>query len=201
MKLTNRNVGLGIAAVAVLMLGTAAIADNMGQMGMGGHGMGDPGMGEGPALDLAAIDADKDGKISKDELTAFRAARVASVDANNDGKLSVDELTAMHLQAMTDAAKNMAERMIERLDADGDKMLSVAEMANRPIPTNLFDRVDANSDGFIEQSEIDAAKARMEEHGGRMGGQWRHGMHGEHRNGMGQGQGNFNGQGNGNSGN
>ena len=191
MKLTHKTAGLGIAAVAVLLLGTAAIADNMGQMRMG-DGMGGHGMMAGPVLDLAAIDADKDGKISKDELTAFRAARVASVNGNADGKLSADELAAMHLQAMTEAAKTMADRMIERLDSDGDKLLSAAEMADRPLPAEMFDRVDSNGDGFIDQSEIDAAKTQMMERGGRMGGHGRHsmgdhdGMMGDH-DGMGDG--------------
>jgi Ca2+-binding EF-hand superfamily protein len=176
MTLTNKTAGLGLVAVAALMLGTAAIADNMGQMRMGdgmGMGMGMR-MGEGPALDLAAIDADKDGKISKDEMTAYHEARVAGVDANKDGKLSADELAAMHLQEMTDAVKTMAGRMIERLDTDGDGLLSAAEMASRPMPADMFDRVDTNGDGFIDQSEIDAAKARMSERGDRMGG---HGWH------------------------
>jgi hypothetical protein len=185
MNLTNRTVGLGIAAVAVLMLDSAAIADNMGQMRMGADEMGPNGMRGGPVLDLAAMDADKDGKISKEELSAFQAARVAAVDADKDGKLSADELAAMHLQAMTEAAKTMAERMIERLDTDGDGLLSAAEMASRPMPAAMFDRVDANGDGFIDQSEIDAAKARMVERGGRMGGHGWQGKHGDHDMGMG----------------
>lgn len=179
MKLTHKSAGLGLAAIAVLMLGTAAIADNMGRMGMGDEGrMGDT-MMAGPALDLDKADADKDGKVSKDELTAYRAARVAAVDGNGDGKLSADELVAMHLAAMTSAAKSMADRMIENLDSDGDGLLSAAEMANRPVPSDLFDRIDSNGDGFIDQAEIDAAKAHMMERRGRMGG---HGHHsrGEH---------------------
>ena len=185
MKLTHKTTGLGIAAMAVLLLGTAAIADNMDQMGKDG-GMGDHGMMMGgPVLDLSAIDADKDGKISKDELTAFRAAKVAAVDANADGKLSADELAAMHLKAMTDAAKTMADRMIERLDTDGDKLLSAAELADRPLPADLFDRIDSNGDGFIDQSEIDAAKAKMMERGGRDGGHSRHFFGGHDDNGNG----------------
>ena len=189
MKVTHRTAGLGIAVVAMLMLGTAAIADNMGQMGMGddmgGHGRMSGMMMAGPVLDLPAIDTDKDGKISKDEMTAFRAARVAAVDANSDGKLSAEELAAMHLQTMTDAAKTMADRMIERLDADGDTLLSAVEMADRPLPSDMFDRIDFNADGFIDQAEIDAAKERMTERGARMGGKWWH-FGGDH-DGMGDG--------------
>ena len=187
MKLTHKTTGLGIAAVVVLLLGTAAIADNMGAMGMGAMGKGGHGMMMGgAAMDLSAIDADKDGKISKDELTAHHAARTAAVDANADGKLSADELAAMHLAAMEAAAKTMAERMIERLDSDGDKLLSVAEMAVSPLPEAMFDRIDTNQDGFIDQAEIDAARATMMERGGKMHG-GKHGHDGHDGMGMGMG--------------
>ena len=161
MKINSTTTGLGIVALAVLMFGTAVIADNRADMGMGEPGM----MMGGPEFDFAALDADKDGKVSKDEIAAFRAARVTAADANADGKLSVEEISAMHLRAMEKAAGNMAERMVARLDADGDKMLTAAEMMDRPLPENLFDRVDTNQDGFIDQAEADAAKAHMMDRG------------------------------------
>ena len=183
MKLTHKTAGLGIAALAVLMLGTAAIADGKGGLGMGGHGM----MMDGPAFDLATVDADKDGKVSKEELAAHQAARVAAIDANADGKLSAEELAAMHMKAMETAAKTMAERMIERLDTDADGALSAAEMAARPMPEAIFDRIDANEDGFIDQAELDAAKAAMMERGGRMRGGHGKGDHDGMGDGMGKG--------------
>ncbi|MEO8242847.1 MAG: calcium-binding protein [bacterium] len=179
MKLTHKSAGLGIAALAVLMLGSAAVADKMGNMPMNG-GMGGPEMGmgmmPGPQLSIAAIDTDKDGKISKDEMTAYRASQTAGVDANGDGKLSVDEIAAMHLKAMTAAATAMAQRMVDRMDTDGDHMLSAAELLARPMPGNMFDRLDTNKDGFVDQAELDAGMQAMMNHrgpgrdGGRYGG-------------------------------
>ena len=182
MKLTSKSAGMGIMAVAALMLGTAVIADSMGTGQMGGPDM----MMGGAEMDFAAIDADKDGKISKDELAGFRAARVTAADANGDGMLSVQEISAMHMKTMAQAAGNMAQRMVERLDSDGDKMLSAAEMMDRPMPDAMFGRIDTNEDGFIDQAEADAAKARVMERGkNRM----QHGMdgHGEHQDGNGAG--------------
>jgi hypothetical protein len=168
MKLTSNTLGFGIIAVAALMLGSAVIADNMDREGMGG---GDQMMG-GPDFDFAAIDADKDGKISQGEVTVFRAARVAAADANQDGKLSVEEISAMNMAAMEKAAAKMAQRMMDRLDTDGDKLLSAAELIDRPMPADLFERVDTNSDGFIDMAEAEAARQRMAERG-------RHGKHGD----------------------
>ncbi len=55
------------------------------------------------------MDADKDGKVSKDELTAFRAAQVAGSMPMPMASCRSRKLAAMHLKAMTDAATNMAQ--------------------------------------------------------------------------------------------
>ncbi|MBC7479482.1 MAG: EF-hand domain-containing protein [Pseudorhodobacter sp.] len=178
MKLTSKMTGFGITAVAGLMMCTAAIADSMGKGDMGPGHMG-PGMDHmGGMPSLEGMDANKDGKVSKEEVTAFRAAQTASVDANKDGKLSVDELAAMHLKAMTDAAKSMAQRMVDRLDTDGDGMLSAAELIGQPMPTNMFDTLDTNKDGFIDQAELDAGRqAMMQRSPSRDGGRGGHHPH------------------------
>lgn len=179
MKLTSKTAGFGIMAVAGLLLCSAAVADTMRGMPMGGD-MGGPGHGMMPMPSLADMDANKDGKISKDEISAFRKAQTALIDTNGDGKLSVDELAAMHLKAMTEAAKAMAQRMVADRDTDGDGMLSAAEMVGPPVPPDMFDRMDTNKDGFVDQAELDAAKQQMMDHGpGRDG--WRGGRHGQHQ--------------------
>ncbi|MES2843624.1 MAG: calcium sensor EFh [Pseudomonadota bacterium] len=165
-----------LAAVTGAALSTAALADN--RMGMGGQmGMGDQmGMGErGMGFDFAAVDADKDGKITQAELDAFRTAEVTAVDTNADGKLSAEELTAMHVARMTERATAMAAQMVERMDSDGDGLLTAAEMATRPGPAMLFDRFDADSDGAVTEAEIEAARSKMGEGMGRMGGRGGHG--------------------------
>lgn len=179
MKLTGKTAGVGLVAAAAVMLAGAGIADTMRGQGMGMM------MGPGPMLDIAKVDADKDGKISKAEIEAYRAAELAAVDANKDGLLSAEELAAMHVRAMTERAGAMAQRMVERLDGDGDGLLSAAELASRPMPAKVFDRVDANEDGFIDQAEIDAAREMMAKrmgergHHGRQGGPDMPGMDGE----------------------
>ncbi len=77
-----------------------------------------------PSAGLAAVDADKDGKITEAELTAFRAAETKAADADGDGLLSAEELAALHVKAMTARATDMAARMVSRMDSDADGKLS-----------------------------------------------------------------------------
>lgn len=49
------------------------------------------------------------------------------------------------------------DQMIQMLDVDGDGKLSAAEMAGRPGPEMIFNRVDADGDGAISKEEFDAA--------------------------------------------
>ena len=117
-------------------------------------------------FDFATLDTDKDGKVTKAEVEAFRAAKVKEMDANGDGKISADEMSAPRIAAVTERIKTRSADMIKKLDTDGDGQLSAAEMAARPGPEMLFDRIDANKDGAVTQEEVDAArKAMHEKHG------------------------------------
>lgn len=136
-----------------------------------------------PRVDFAAMDANKDGNITKAEAEAYQAAEIASMDANKDGKISADELAAFHIakmkQNMDARAKDMAGKMIERLDTDKDAALSTAELSARPNAGKMFDRLDGNSDDVISTEELAAAKNFMDKKGeGRRGGDHKGGHHG-----------------------
>ena len=110
-------------------------------------------------FDFAAVDADKNGKITEAEMQTWRAAEVATVNADEDGKLSAEELKAMLIKRMERRASELASRMVERMDADGDGLLSAAELALRPAPAMNFDRLDIDGDGVVTEAEIAAARA------------------------------------------
>jgi len=110
----------------------------------------------GPMFPFESVDADKDGKVTRAELDAYRAAEATAMDTNADGKLSLEELTAAQVLRLTARATDHATKMVERLDTDGDKMLSAAELAARPMPAMLFERADADGDGAVTQEEIAA---------------------------------------------
>lgn len=163
---------------------TAPAADNM----HGGMGM------RGPMFDFAAMDADKDGKVTEAEMTAWRAAQIAGLDADKDGKITEAELTA-HIQAqLATRAADMAKARIAAQDVDGDGALSAAELATPPMQAKIFSRLDTDGDGAVTQVEMDAAKAKtatmMGQKDGRDGGGGWFGRHhrGGHMRGMMDGQ-------------
>lgn len=167
---------LTLAAVTFGALGTAAMADRMRQddrpwpmiahgMAHGGPGFG-PGFGPGgpgAMMDFDALDADKDGKVTAEELAAHRKARIDGLDANADGRIDAAELVAMQMREAEARAKDRAERMIEMMDADGDGALGAAELLAMPMPgAQMLERLDADGDGAISKAEFDAAMQRME---------------------------------------
>ena len=173
----NKLVGASLVALAIALTGSAALADRSDRMGGPGGRMFE--------MDFAALDADKDGKVTAAEMTAYHAAQVAAIDTDGDGLLSAEELAAMHVRAATARAADHAARMISERDADGDGKLSVAEMANRPMPARLFQRLDADNDGAISEAEFAAAKDRMGEARGAKRGDkrgWHQGQKGHHGN-------------------
>jgi Ca2+-binding EF-hand superfamily protein len=73
---------------------------------------------------LEKFDADKDGKLSKEEREAARAAREKEFDKDGDGKLSDEEKKAMR--------EDGRKKMLEKFDKDGDGKLSDEEKASVP---------------------------------------------------------------------
>lgn len=146
-----------------------------------GEGM-PPGQRMGMMPLMKALDADQDGTISAAEIQNASKA-LAALDKNNDGSLSPEELRP-DLSQMAAApgrpgapgqpgaggapSAEMITRMFEMRDADKDGKLSGDEIPER-MRQNL-ERIDKNSDGAIDKSELEQAMARMAEQGGRQPG-------------------------------
>jgi Ca2+-binding EF-hand superfamily protein len=61
---------------------------------------------------------------------------------------------------------------LDTLDTDGDGLISAEEFSQRPArggrdPSAMFERLDANADGFLDTDELDVARARAGERRGR----------------------------------
>lgn len=152
-----------------------------GPGGQRGGGGGDMGRMMQMMPVLAALDANKDGVISKSEINNAAAA-LRKLDKNGDGELDAEEMRPSRPEGgrsrggapeggpggerggRSAGAGGMMDRIMSQ-DKNQDGKLSKDEVDERMLP--MFDRLDANSDGSIDKSEIEAAAARM---GGGRGG-------------------------------
>ena len=125
---------LGLAAVAVPVIAQQTQmqhGDKMGGGMMGGHGgmMGDMMggmMGGGQSYAMATFDADKDGTLSPEEMTAGIQAELKTYDTDANGTLSLEEFAVMHAAH----TRPMTVRAFQMHDADGDAQVTEAEMSN-----------------------------------------------------------------------
>lgn len=146
----------GIAAPSLVA------AQDLGGGGTSGFSMmGGPGDGPWGGFDFARADADGDGKVTKQELAAYRQAGVAGIDADGDHMISAEELTVKMMAEAQSRVEAQAKARIEAQDANGDGKLSVEELMAPRMGTRLFDRADADGDGAVSAAEVQAMRERM----------------------------------------
>ena len=117
---------------------------------------------------FAAIDANKDGFLTRDEIAAVQAnalqrataareqrmeAEFKKLDTNNNGALDLAEFKAA---APAVRPAGTPETMVTQLDANKDGKVSPVEYRTPPLAN--FDKMDANKDGTITPQELQAAR-------------------------------------------
>ncbi len=102
--------------------------------------------GHSRAERLKAMDANGDGKITRQEATDAAKARFKDLDKNGDGKLTADDFAG---------GKHDGSKFLKRLDTDGDGAVSEKEWVDRSLAR--FDRLDTDHDGVLSPQEQAAA--------------------------------------------
>ena len=127
------------------------------------------------------MDANTDGKLSKDEVPERLQSLFARADKNQDGALDKEEIMATSRERAGGGDRPGASpegqggpggdfigQMMERADADKDGKLTGDE-----IPEFMRERLsqaDTNSDGSLDKAELEAIGARMRAGRGGQGG-------------------------------
>lgn len=134
---------------------------------------GGPGRGMRPPPLIAALDANKDGKIDASEI-ANASAALAKLDKNGDGQLTADEIhpprPADAPEPPADAPKRPVPPVMAALDTDKDGVLSASELSNAAAALATLDK---NGDGILTPEEFLG-------HGPHPGGPGPHGGPGKH---------------------
>ena len=143
-----------VAVLAALGLGSAVLMVNSDAFAQG-HA--------GAFMErLKAADRNADGMLSRDEAASLPriSQNFDAIDANKDGYITFEELRAFHRAHHGGHGRHGG---LKALDKDGDGRISRDEAAAAPRLAQGFDRIDANHDGFLARDELKAAHAAMRE--------------------------------------
>ena len=113
---------------------------------------------------FARLDANRDGSLSLAEFNAPRADRAQRGDRAERRGQRADRRSERRSNRMERRAdrgpRGFGMKAIERLDADRDGRVSLAEATTARL--QRFDRVDTNRDGTISREEREAARGQRQ---------------------------------------
>jgi hypothetical protein len=157
----RRQLPVGAGLFALCLMGLAVAQQQSGQTstGNGSNQPPPPPRCQPPNPIMTALDTDKDGKLSAEEI-ANAATALAGLDTNGDGTLSADELRPARPEGAKDgqARNGQAPKpgdQIMRLDTDGNGYVTLEEFS-APMK-EMFTKIDTNKDNQIDATEAAAA--------------------------------------------
>jgi hypothetical protein len=163
--MTKRQLAALVAAGAGLVGLVAATGFAQADRFSGGHGWGHGGgwgWGHGRMMMehfADRYDANKDRKITQEEIDTNRTATYGKFDADKDGNLSLAEFEKLWLEAN----RQRMVREFQRFDTDGDAKVTLDEY-KKPLG-NLVREADRNGDGALSRDDRPEPRSMMMRHG------------------------------------
>ena len=114
-------------------------------------------LAKGPRATFQELDADGDGQVTQAEIETHRNQKFTAADTDGDGQLSVEEMQA----AAQTKANERVTKMFEKHDANADGFLSEDELPKPRRASKMFERIDADGNGSISEQEYADAKDKM----------------------------------------
>jgi hypothetical protein len=137
----------GLAAVGTLA--SLAVADQGRKWSRHGHGM------HNVQMMTERYDANKDGKLSQEEIDANRTSWHGEFDADKNATLSLQEFQGLWLKARNE---DMV-REFQRFDRDGNGQVTLDEY-KQPL-SGMVARMDRNGDGVLTPDDRMKHRDRM----------------------------------------
>ena len=156
-------IALIVLALAAATASSTVLAHQHGKHGFGKHDRQHP-------RGIAALDADADGRISRDEaagkgrMLGMLVKNFDTIDANRDGHIVRTELRAWHEAQRPLREAERERRFQERFaaaDLNGDGRLSRVEVDEKiPRLSASFAWMDEDGDGFLGREELRPQRKR-----------------------------------------
>jgi Ca2+-binding EF-hand superfamily protein len=164
--MTMKNLAITTAVAAFLISGGLASAHPGGFSGMDIDDDGNVTRAELSSRlseRFAKLDANGDGKVKTDEVSAAHgsrdAERFARIDTDGNGSISQSEMESAHKERSGKrGGKGKRDKMRAGLDTDGDGVITKAEFDARAM--KRFAVLDANGDGTVTEQERTEARGK-----------------------------------------
>lgn len=111
-------------------------------------------------LAMPAVAQMPQGPISRADFIAGNKAQFAAIDANHDGAVTKDELVAaMTARFGGTPPQQIVDRIFAQMDTNGDGKATADEVEKRAA--DRFDKWDTNHDGMLSPEEMQAGQQAM----------------------------------------